>query len=172
MDVALIQWPSEERLRQEMAARQQPRLLLVDPDAAPPECHDVVEEWVRLPVSTADRNARLHTLESRAGGPPETPRLEAGSTLVFRGERTPLSALQAALARPMIENMGTVVSRETLASLAWPDADPSENTLDVAMGRLRSRLEPVGLRIRTVRSRGYLLTPEAPLRCQVPVRNP
>jgi DNA-binding winged helix-turn-helix (wHTH) protein len=51
-----------------------------------------------------------------------------------------------------------VVSRESLADAAWPEADSSNNNLDVAMGRLRRRLDPLGLVIRTVRSRGYLLS--------------
>jgi DNA-binding winged helix-turn-helix (wHTH) protein len=51
-----------------------------------------------------------------------------------------------------------VVGRESLADAAWPEADSSNNNLDVAMGRLRRRLDPLGLVIRTVRSRGYLLS--------------
>lgn len=160
MDVALIQWPSGETLRRRLAESAEPRLLLVDPDAAPPECHDPMEDWVRVPTSRADRDARIRALQARAlnGERLEKPRLEISGTLVFRGESTQLSSLQADLARSMIENMGIVVSREVVAAAAWPDAHPGENTLDVAMARLRRSLEPVGLRVRTVRSRGYVLT--------------
>lgn len=160
MDVALIQWPSEEELRRRLAESHQPRLLLVDRDAAPPDCCDPIEDWVRLPTSRADREARIRGLRARAGADESQPRptLEATGTLLFRGERTHLSSLQADIARLMIEQMGTVVSRETLTAAAWPEGDPSENTLDVAMARLRRRLEPLGLRVRTVRSRGYLLS--------------
>ena len=40
---------------------------------------------------------------------------------------------------------------------AWPDGAPTRNALDVHVLRLRRRLAPLGLEIRTVRSRGYLL---------------
>ena len=159
MDVALIQWPSDEGLRQEMAETRQPRLLLVDSDAEPPDCVDVLEDWVRLPVSRVDRNARIRTLESRVeGSTPPIPALNGSGTLEYRGARTQLSAIQADLVGLMLERFGAVVSREELALVAWPDADTSANNLDVTMGRLRKQLVPVGLRVRTVRSRGYLLT--------------
>jgi DNA-binding response OmpR family regulator len=49
------------------------------------------------------------------------------------------------------------VSRDALARAGWPDGAPGRNALDVHVLRLRRRLVPVGLVIRTVRSRGYLL---------------
>lgn len=162
VDVALIQWPSGENLRVELAARRHPRLLLVDSDADPPECTDPFEDWVRLPVSRADRNARIRTLESRGEGrDPRAPRLNGSGTLEYRGERTQLSTIQTDLVRLLIERFGAVVSREALAKAAWPDVERSDNNLDVTMGRLRRQLEPAGLRIRTVRSRGYLLSDDA-----------
>jgi DNA-binding response OmpR family regulator len=50
-----------------------------------------------------------------------------------------------------------VVSRDALARAGWPDGAPGRNALDVHVLRLRRRLEPLGLVIRTVRSRGYVL---------------
>jgi two-component system OmpR family response regulator len=159
MDVALIQWPSDEGLRQKLAEQRHPRLLLVDSDAAPPECMDALEDWVRLPVSRADRKARVRTLESRVEGQASSrPLLNGNGTLEYRGAEIHLSAMRADLVRVMVERFGAVVSREALSGAAWPDADPSDNNLDVTMRRLRRQLESVGLRIRTVRSRGYLLS--------------
>lgn len=162
MDVALIQWPSDEELRQELAELRHPRLLLVEPHVEPPICTDVLEDWVRLPVSRADRNARVRALEYRVEGrAPSAPILNGNGTLAHRGSRTHLSAIQTDLVRLMIERFGAVVSREALCAVAWPGSEPSDNNLDVTIGRLRRQLEPVGLRIRTVRSRGYLLTDAA-----------
>jgi len=159
MDVALIQWPSDEQLRAELAELRQPRLLLVESDAAPPECLDVLEDWVRLPVSRDDRNARIQTLLSRAGATdPDVPVLNGNGSLEYQGRITQLSAIQGDLARVMIERFGAVVSREALVAAAWPGAEATDNNLDVTIGRLRRQLETAGLRIRTVRSRGYLLT--------------
>jgi DNA-binding response OmpR family regulator len=162
MDVALIQWPSDDRLRTELAQRRHPRLLLVEGDANPPVCSDPLEDWVRLPVSRVDREARLRALEARSdGGGPVEPRLDDLGTLEYRGARTQLSGVQARLIQPMIDRFGAVVDRETLTSSGWPDSDAAANSLDVTVGRLRRQLIPVGLKIRTVRSRGYLLCDDA-----------
>jgi DNA-binding response OmpR family regulator len=117
---------------------------------------------VRLPVSRVDRNARLRTLEARYdGGEPVVPHLDVLGTLEYRGAKTQLSAIQARLIEPMIERFGAVVARERLLASAWPDTDAAANSLDVTVGRLRRQLVPVGLKIRTVRSRGYLLCDDA-----------
>ena len=43
------------------------------------------------------------------------------------------------------------------ARAGWPSGAPGRNALDVHVLRLRRRLVPLALAIRTVRSRGYLL---------------
>jgi DNA-binding response OmpR family regulator len=57
----------------------------------------------------------------------------------------------------LLDRAGAVVSRDTLARAGWPDGAPGRNALDVHVLRLRRRVDPLGLVIRTVRSRGYLL---------------
>lgn len=165
MDVALIQWPSEEALRRRLAGDRRPRLLLVDAGAEPPECVDPLEDWVRLPVSRPDRNARIRALESRAGiSRPVPPTLNGAGTLEYQGERTQLSEVQSRLIAPMIDAFGVVVPRDRLVEATWGDGDPSSNNLDVSVARLRKALAPVPLEIATVRSRGYILRPAHPLR--------
>ena len=44
-----------------------------------------------------------------------------------------------------------------MARRAWPNGAPTRNALDVHILRLRRRIAPLGLEVRTVRSRGYLL---------------
>jgi DNA-binding response OmpR family regulator len=158
MDVALIRWPSDESLRTELAQQEYPRLLLVEPDAEPPICVDSIEDWVRLPVSRADRNARIRALEQRAGrGAQALPVVTADGTLEYGDARTQLSGTQVRLMVPLIERFGGVVGREMLSTHAWPGSQTSANNLDVTVGRLRRQIQPLGLTIRTVRSRGYLL---------------
>ncbi|HSM45344.1 MAG TPA: winged helix-turn-helix domain-containing protein [Acidimicrobiia bacterium] len=136
----------------------QPRLLLVAPDAEPPQCTDVLEDWVRLPVTPTDRIARMRSLVARREGPEgSVPALHGDRTLEYRGARVDLSPIQAVLVKALIESFGSVVGRETLAETGWSGSAPSANNLDVAMARLRRELTAVGLRIRTVRSRGYVL---------------
>jgi DNA-binding winged helix-turn-helix (wHTH) protein len=57
----------------------------------------------------------------------------------------------------MLDRYRAVVSREALSRAGWPDSLPGRNVLDVHIVRLRRRLADLGLVIRTVRSRGYLL---------------
>ena len=57
----------------------------------------------------------------------------------------------------MLDRWGQVVGREELADAGWPAGAPGRNALDVHVLRLRRRLARVGLVIRTVRSRGYVL---------------
>ena len=60
--------------------------------------------------------------------------------------------------RMLIERFGAVVGREALVASVWPDRDAAVGNLRVMVARLRPVLVPLGLEIRAVRSRGYLLT--------------
>jgi DNA-binding response OmpR family regulator len=57
-----------------------------------------------------------------------------------------------------------VVRRDLLAQAGWPEGAPGRNALDVHVLRLRRRIAPVGLAIKTVRSRGYLLEADGSVR--------
>ena len=69
----------------------------------------------------------------------------------------PLPPVEARLSSALVERFGAVVSRDALTRAGWPSGAPGRNALDVHMLRLRRRLQALGLVIRTVRSRGYLL---------------
>jgi DNA-binding response OmpR family regulator len=161
MDVALIHWPAGEAKRVERAVRQEPRLLLVDARAEPPVCTDPLEDWVRLPASGVDTEARVRSLMARTGDTSRSvPRMIEGGLIEYRSEFTRLTPLQARLIDVLCGRFGAVVSREELVRAGWPHDPPTTNTLDVTVGRLRRALQPLGLRLRTVRSRGYLLSPD------------
>lgn len=153
--VTLIRWPDEADRLERVRLRGSPRLLLVGPGMQPPPVDDPLEDWVRLPAADDDVRARVRTLETRAGGA-LVPRVEEG-VLVFRGAWVGLSPLEERLATVLCERFGAVVGRDGLMRAAWPDAVPSRNALDVHVLRLRRRIEILGLEIRTVRSRGYVL---------------
>jgi DNA-binding response OmpR family regulator len=156
MDVALIRWPSDEALRVELAQIKHPRLLLVEPRADPPHISDVLEDWVRLPVSREDRNARIRVLQSRVE--PALPLVTDDGSVHYRGASARLSENQVHLMRMLIERFGAVVGREALVASVWPDSAATAGNLRVMVARLRPVLVPLGLDIRAVRSRGYLLT--------------
>lgn len=158
MDITLIRWPAEADRLPELRDARVPRLLLVDGDAPPPVASDEFEDWVRVPAPERDLRARLEGLSRRAksagcGGP----QIDNDGVVRYGGHHAPVPPVEARLATQLIERFGSVVSRADLTEAGWPGTDPGRNALDVHVLRLRRRLADVGLSIRTVRSRGYLL---------------
>jgi DNA-binding winged helix-turn-helix (wHTH) protein len=159
MDVVLVRWPGESDRLAQLRQEGRPRLLLVDSYTPPPLTGDALEDWIRVPAREADVRARIAVLSLRAGmnGTAAEPVLDEDGVLRFRGQWVSLPPVEARLTRALLERYGSVVSRETLTSAGWPGGAPGRNALDVHVLRLRRRLDPIGLAIRTVRSRGYLL---------------
>jgi DNA-binding winged helix-turn-helix (wHTH) protein len=158
MDVALVRWPDDESQRRELKAANRPRLLLVDETAPAPVSGDPLEDWIRLPADDRDLRARLDALTLRAG--PQTdvvPEIDDDGLLHVGDQWVSLPPIEHRLALALLDKPSTVVSREVLAREGWPGETATRNALDVHMLRLRRRIEPLGLTIRTVRSRGYVL---------------
>ena len=164
-DVVLVRWPAEGDRLSQLRANGAPRLVLVDPYTDPPRTSDSLEDWVRLPVDERDVNVRVATLAARADGGALPPAVDADGLLRWRGGWVALSPVEGALATALVERFGAVVGRDTLARRAWPGGAPTRNALDVHVLRLRRRIASLGLEVRTVRSRGYLLqaVPDAPV---------
>jgi DNA-binding response OmpR family regulator len=157
VDVVLVRWPEESEHLAELRAAGVPRLLLVGPDSAPPAATDPLEDWVRLPAEDRDVRARVANLESRAAVTSARPSLDDDGLLRYRDRWVSLSPVERLLAVALVGRYGAVVGREALSKQAWPDGAPTRNALDVHILRLRRRIADLGLEIRTVRSRGYLL---------------
>ncbi|WP_165491941.1 helix-turn-helix domain-containing protein [Egibacter rhizosphaerae] len=159
MAVELVHWPAEAEHLDKLRAEGTPRLLLVEDDAIPPEVTDCLEDWVRIPAMERDILARTATLTSRAvrGEVSLRPELDSAGILRYRGDWVSLGPVDTAIARALIERFGELVERDDLVARAWPGASDARNNLDVQIMRLRRRLAPLGLRIRTVRSHGYVL---------------
>ncbi len=158
MDVVLLRWPLERVRRDELARADRPRLLLVEAGAAPPVVDSPLEDWIRVPAEDADVRARVETLARRTNEATRSrPELDPDGVLRFAGAWVSLPPVEARLTAALIGRYGAVVSREVLASAGWPEGAPGRNALDVHVLRLRRRLAPLGLSIKTVRARGYLL---------------
>ena len=155
--VVMLRWPEEEARRDALRAAGAARLLLVGNEEPPPSTVDPLEDWVRLPAGEADVQARLTTLAKRAAGASTVPEVDDDGLLHFYGRWVAPSPVEQALGRAMTERFGAVVGRDLLARRAWPGGAPTRNALDVHILRLRRRIAPLGLEVRTVRSRGYLL---------------
>ena len=157
MEVILIRWPAESAQLDVARTSGSPRLLLVDPQVEPPSVVDPLEDWVRVPVDPEDVQARVATLSRRAGVHSLPPLVDGDGLLHHGVQWVALSPLEAAIAGALTDRYGAVVGRETLSKRAWPSGAPTRNALDVQMVRFRRRVKPLGLEVRTVRSRGYLL---------------
>lgn len=67
-------------------------------------------------------------------------------TLSYKGENIDLSKNEYRILLTLLQNKGKTVSRETLMQALWEtDSFVDENTLTVNVGRLRKKLENVGL---------------------------
>lgn len=79
------------------------------------------------------------------------------------GQPLQLSARESIVLQYLMLKTERIVAREQLAALVpgWT-AGTSDNALELLMSRLRAKIEPAGVRLRTVRGLGYLLEPAQP----------
>ena len=67
-------------------------------------------------------------------------------SLTWRGQKIDLTRNESRILLILMQNKGTVVSREKLMEALWQtDAFVDENTLTVNVGRLRKKLDAAGL---------------------------
>ena len=84
----------------------------------------------------------------------------AANTLTYQGQEIPLSKNEYRIVLTLMENKGSVVSREHLMERLWQtDSFVDENTLSVNVGRLRKKLDGAGLTnfIETKFGVGYII---------------
>jgi DNA-binding response OmpR family regulator len=156
-EVKLIRWPADAAEREVCKNLGTLRLLIVEARAPAPVCPDIHEDWVRTPISRDDLQARMASLRARVAAN-ALPELDPGGILRYRGRRITLSPTETDLLSSLIRNFGAPVSRKELFD-CLPDrvGKSKRNALDLHIMRLRRRLDPVGLTIQTLWSRGYLL---------------
>jgi DNA-binding winged helix-turn-helix (wHTH) protein len=158
MDVVLLRWPAEAGARDRLSVEGEPRLLLVEEGQMPPTVIDCLEDWIRVPAAEEDVRARVDALAVRGQvHQHSTPGIDEDGVLRHRGLWVSLPPLEARLVTTLLQRFGAVVGRETLIRTVWQGGSPGRNALDVHVLRLRRRIAPLGLAVRTVRSRGYLL---------------
>lgn len=165
VDVTLVRWPDEADTREALRRSGRARVLLLLSGSVPPTPVDELEDWIRVPVSDADLRARIEWLSRRLAPvrvQAEPPVIDEHGLIRNDGAWVSLPPVEGRLARALLERFGAVVSRDALARAGWPQGAPGRNALDVHVLRLRRRIDPVGLAIKTVRSRGYLLEASVP----------
>jgi DNA-binding response OmpR family regulator len=158
MDVVLVRWPDDGDRRELLALEGVPRLLLLRDGVEPPAASDCLEDWIRVPADEHEVRCRVDALHRRSQRHQnDRPLLDEHGVLRYGGRWVSLPPVEARLTTAMLDRFGSVVSREALTRAGWPTGTGGRNALDVHVLRLRRRLDGVGLAIRTVRARGYLL---------------
>jgi two-component system OmpR family response regulator len=156
--VTLVHWPRDEALRADLAAARRPRLLLLTADHAPPLVWDELEDWIRLPADDEEVRVRADTLRRRvAPDGAAWPVLDTDGILREGDHWAAIPPIEARILAPMLQRPGQVVQRDDLLELAWPGGSSTTRLLDRRIMLLRGRIEPLGLVIRTVRGKGFLL---------------
>lgn len=158
-DVQLVRWPVEAARRDRYKALGVLRLLVVEGGSPAPICSDVREDWVRAPVTDDDLRARIAALRAKAEAH-RLPQVDPHGLLRFGGRSTTVSRTETDLLECLVRQFGTLVPRATLRE-CLPDrpGGVSRNALDLHIMRVRRRIKPLGLVIRTVWGRGYVLEP-------------
>jgi len=155
-DVVILRWPEQADRVDDLERLGIPRLLIIEPEVAPPPSTSCLEDWLRLPVDDASLRARLVALAAHARRHPTVPTLDEHGQLSHRGETVFLSMTDQRIAEALIEQFGHVVSDEELLERAQPESR-NDQTLRVNVSRLRRRIAPLGLAITCVRGHGYLM---------------
>jgi hypothetical protein len=156
----VLRWPADRLVAEQLARRGVPRLLLVEPDSDPPVSVDPLEDWLRLPAADGDVKAKAVALARRAEqrSPPSDAPLLDGHGRLLRGARwVTLSPVEEQLMEALVEHFGEVVGDAVLVAQGWPDGGATMAALRIQLMRLRRRISALGLEIKTVRGRGYVL---------------
>jgi two-component system OmpR family response regulator len=123
------------------------------------------DDYMPKPFDLAEFEARVRALLRRAnyGGGGSLChgqlRFDAAARRLFHGERpVDVSARELAVIELLLSRQGRVVSKEQMIDclFGWGE-DIGSNAIEVYVHRVRRKLEPFGIEIRTVRGMGYLL---------------
>ncbi|MEZ5341082.1 MAG: helix-turn-helix domain-containing protein [Acidimicrobiales bacterium] len=110
-----------------------------------------------LVSTTFEREVITLRTRWREQGDAKAPAMGSDGVLRCGSQTAVLPPIEQRIMKVLLERFGVVVGRDALLKAGWPGQAPERNVLDVHMGRLRKRVEPVDLIIKTVRSRGYML---------------
>jgi two-component system, OmpR family, response regulator len=126
------------------------------------------DDYLAKPFATEELVARVSAL-ARRGRAMKSRVIEHGALVldlerkraVVDGKPLDLSQREYAILEYLFSNLGAIVGKDKIAgAVASWDEHISPNAIEVHMSRLRAKLEPAGVAIRTIRGLGYLV--EAP----------
>jgi two-component system OmpR family response regulator len=154
------------RLRE--GAQRMPVLVLTARDTVDDRVHGLdlgADDYMAKPFAMPELAARVRALIRRSQAQ-SGPRVVHGPLALdtvarrafLRGAPLDLAAREWAVLEVLLARVERIVSKESIiqAVASWGD-ELSPNAIEVYVSRLRAKLEPAGIRIRTVRGFGYML---------------
>jgi two-component system OmpR family response regulator len=123
------------------------------------------DDYLVKPFNLAELEARVRALVRRAQAA-STARITHGALTLdtaarrafIDGQALDLSAREVALLEALLLSTGRVVSKDQLADRLYGVSDEvGPNAIEVFVHRLRRKIEPAGVVIRTIRGLGYLV---------------
>ena len=154
------------RLRED--AQRMPVLVLTARDTVDDRVHGLdlgADDYMAKPFAMPELAARVRALIRRSQAQ-TGPRVVHGPLALdtvarrafLRGAPLDLAAREWAVLEVLLARVERIVSKESIiqAVASWGD-ELSPNAIEVYVSRLRGKLEPAGIRIRTVRGFGYML---------------
>ena len=151
---------------------QQAVLVLTARDAVSDRVHGLTvgaDDYLAKPFATEELVARVSAL-ARRGRAIKSRVIEHGALVVdlerkramVDGKPLDLSQREYTILEYLFSNVGAIVGKDKIAgAVASWDEHISPNAIEVHISRLRAKLEPAGVVIRTIRGLGYLIeTPE------------
>jgi DNA-binding response OmpR family regulator len=125
------------------------------------------DDYLAKPFATEELVARVSAL-ARRGRALRSRSIEHGSLTVdlerkraiVAGKALDLSQREYSILEFLFSNVGAIVGKDKIAgAVASWDEQISPNAIEVQISRLRAKLEPAGIAIRTIRGLGYLVEP-------------
>ena len=174
LDIGLAGIDGFETLRRLRAAGSTtPVLMLTARDAVEDRVRGLeggADDYLVKPFAITELVARVRVLTRRAQVRRDDTlvlgslRMDLAAKRVFANSvAVELSAREWSVLEYLLARVGKVVSKEQiLQGIAGWDEVLSENAVEVYVSRLRSKLEPAGVRVRTIRGFGYLLEADEP----------
>ena len=161
LPVEVVRWPVDAAAREACQRSGTLCLLVLEKNVPAPVLTDMREDWVRAPVPHQDLAVRIAMLRARAARY-AVPELDMSGILRFRTRSVVLSPTERALVGELLRRFRSLTTREDLLlCLPIKDGDTS-NALHLHIMRLRRRISPLGLVIKTLWNQGYQLGPAGP----------